>query len=210
MIHTDPRIITPATFQLLIELQNDPLLNDFALVGGTSLALQLGHRHSIDLDLFSLSGFDNQVLEQEIVTKYNFIRTAISKNTLKGFINDVKIDIITHSYPWVEPLLEIDGLRLASCLDIAAMKLNAISGNGQRQKDFYDVYYLLEEYNLSEMMLAYEKKYKHSNAAIPLRALPYFEDIRFEIEPPELVTPIPFDEVKKRILEALENPDLIF
>ncbi len=210
MIHTDPRIIKPETYQLLIELQSNSRLNDYVLVGGTSLALQLGHRHSIDLDLFTQSNFNNLELEEELLSDYTFVRTSIRKNTLKGFINGVKLDFITHKYSWVEPVLEVNNLRLASCLDIAAMKLNAISGNGQRQKDFYDMYFLLGKYSLSELMLAYETKYPHSNAVIPLRALTYFDDIQFEVEPPELIVPLKFDKVKKRLIKAVENPDKIF
>ena len=58
MLHKDPFIIAPATFQLIQELQNLPELKSFVLVGGTSLALQLGHRNSIDIDLFTHKEFD--------------------------------------------------------------------------------------------------------------------------------------------------------
>lgn len=210
MIHTDERIIKPETFQLLTELQNDALLENFVLVGGTALALQLGHRHSIDLDLFSTSPFDNLTLEQAVLDRHRFIRTSLDRNTLKGFVDDVKVDFITHAYPWVEPVLQLSGIRLASCLDIGAMKLNAISGSGQRQKDFYDMYFLLEEYSLAEITTAFEKKYAHSSPLIPLRALAYFEDIRFDIEPPELVRKVEFNAVKFRLRESIRFPDKIF
>jgi len=77
MIYTDSRIIKPETFQLLIALQSDSLFDDYVLVGGTSLALQLGHRHSINLDLFTQLDFDNLDLEESLLSKYPFVRTAI-------------------------------------------------------------------------------------------------------------------------------------
>lgn len=210
MIHTDPQIINPETLQILKDLQSEEAFNDFVLVGGTSLALQMGHRHSIDLDLFSILPFDNLKLEEELLLTHQFNRTAIGKNTLKGFIEDVKVDFITHAYPWVEPVIDVEDVRIASCLDIAAMKLNAISGSGERQKDFYDIYFLLEWYSLSEMLEAYLEKYTHSSSLIPVRALSYFDDIRFEIEPPMLVKKVTFSKVKERLIQAINKPDKRF
>ncbi len=154
--------------------------------------------------------FDNLKLEEEVLENHRFNRTAIGKNTLKGFIDDVKVDFITHAYPWVEPIIEVEDVRIASCLDIAAMKLNAISGSGERQKDFYDMYFLLEQYSLAEMVGAYLQKYTHSSSLIPVRALSYFDDIRFEIEPPMLVKKVNFDKVKTRLINAIERPDKRF
>ncbi|MFT7121742.1 MAG: putative nucleotidyltransferase component of viral defense system [Neolewinella sp.] len=207
MIHTGPQIIEAKTLQLLKEIQADELFKEFVLVGGTSLALQLGHRHSIDLDLFSLSTFNNLELEQDVLSSHSFIRTSLDRNTLKGFVSNVKVDFITHAYPWVEPIIELEGLRLATCLDVGAMKLNAISGSGQRQKDFYDMYFLLERYSLSEIVKAFQEKYQHSSPLVPVRALTYFEDVRFDIEPPELIKKVQFGAVKSRLIRAVELPD---
>lgn len=128
--------VSEATLELLKKLMKDELLKDFFLVGGTALSLQIGHRISIDLDLFTMASFDDNQMLVDLENEYKFQLDYRSKNTLKGEIDGVKVDLITHNYPLVKPLLNVDGVRMASPDDIAAMKLNAISGNGTRLKDF--------------------------------------------------------------------------
>lgn len=210
MIYTNKEVILPNTLELLKQLQNDIVLSDFFLVGGTSLALQIGHRLSIDLDLFTQKNIDTQQLESHLSESYGFFSDYIAKNTLKGFINNVKTDFITHNYPLVNPLVKENSFRLASLEDIAAMKLNAIAHSGNRQKDFFDIYFLLEHYSLASLLKAYEKKYPQSNPVIALKGLVYFEDIDFEIEDPVLARKVTFEEVKDRILLASEEPDRVF
>ncbi|MEM6394945.1 MAG: nucleotidyl transferase AbiEii/AbiGii toxin family protein [Bacteroidota bacterium] len=210
MIHTGPQIIEPQTLALLDQLMQDDHLTKFFLVGGTSLALQIGHRLSIDLDLFTKNPFDSADLNDYLVRQYNFNTTNISKNTVLGFLNGVKVDFIAHQYELVEPLIQHEHKRLIGLLDVGAMKLNAIGQNGQRQKDFYDVYYLLERYSLSSLLEAYTVKYPRSSTLIPLRGLTYFEEIRFELEPPMLVDSIKFEEVSNRLTQAVDEVDRVF
>ena len=143
MLHKDQNVILSTTLELLVTLQQDEELSSFFLVGGTALALQIGHRFSVDLDLFTQNPFDTQSLSDSLASKYDFKISSVSKNTLLGVVNSVKVDFLTHAYPLVNPILEIEGLRLASVEDIGAMKLNAIAHSGQRLKDFIDVYCLL-------------------------------------------------------------------
>lgn len=210
MIFTDHKIIHPETLELLANLQSDLALKDFFLVGGTSLALQIGHRLSIDLDLFTQNTFETQELEQYLSNKHNFFTDYVASNTLKGFINGVKVDFIMHHYPLVNPLEIYNPYRLASLQDIGAMKLNAIGHSGNRQKDFYDLYFLLEHFSLKSLMETYQKKYPKSNPIIPLKSLVYFDDIDFEIENPLLVRKVSFEEVKERLIIASKLPNKKF
>ena len=210
MIFKDSKIILPETWSLLQAFQNDEQLSDFFLVGVTALALQIGHRFSIDLDMFSLKSFDNQLLEQHLQNKYEFVSDYVSTNTLKGFVKEIKVDFLTHAYSMVEPMQVLDGVRMASNLDIGAMKLSAIAHNGTRQKDFYDIYFLLEKYSLNVLLVAYQNKYPSSNALIPLKGLAYFDDINFENEKPVLRKKVTFSGVKKRLVDALKNPTKLF
>ncbi len=210
MIHTSKEIILPETLQLLRKLQKDPILNDFFLVGGTSLALQIGHRLSIDLDLFSDKPFDTDKLELHLVNDFDFSTDYLASNTIKGFIGEVKVDLITHAYSLVKPLICIQGFRLASVEDIGAMKLNAIAHSGNRQKDFFDLYFMLEHINLETLLNAYAKKYPRSNPMIPLKALTWFEDIDFEIEKPMLRRKVTFEQVKNRLRIATQRPKQLF
>ena len=77
--------------------------------------------------------------------------------TVKGEIDDVQIDCIAHSYPWIKPFAVEEGVRLASLEDICAMKLNAIAGNGTRIKDFVDVAYF-EPFYLKDFVAKLPKK----------------------------------------------------
>lgn len=134
MLHKET--VERTTFELLIKLMQDKRFKNFNLAGETALALYLGHRKSIDLNLFTPDNFDSNKLEEYLIDKYNFKSSYLEKNTLKGTINDVKIDCITHNYPYIEPPFKSEeGIRLYSIKDITAMKLSAIADNGTRIKD---------------------------------------------------------------------------
>ncbi len=210
MLFKTPDIILPETLRLLERLQQDAVLEDFFLVGGTDLALQIGHRLSVDLDLFTLEAFDNQDLQTYLTSHYGFFIDNISTYTISGVIKGIKVDFIRHAYPLVRPLFVTDSLRLASLEDIAAMKLNAIAHSGQRLKDFVDIYFLLEKMPLSTMLVAYEVKYANSNALIPLKALTFFDDINDQLDPPQMVRAVSLEQLRKRLVESVLKPDKTF
>ncbi len=207
---TNSNIILPQTLLLLEQLMEDNHLQQFYLVGGTSLALQIGHRFSIDLDLFSNEPFNNETLQTYLEEKYFFETDFVANNTLKGSVKGVKLDFITHAYPLIEPFIIVGNIRLASLKDIVAMKLNAIAHNGTRYKDFIDIYFLLETFSLSEMIEAFVFKYPKSNAIIALKGLGYFEDINFDFDKPILTNTLYFENVKNRIIKAIMNPEMKF
>lgn len=136
-------------------------------------------------------------METHLSEQYGFQTYYVATNTLKGFVQNVKVDFLTHAYPLVRPLLQEEGLSLASLEDIGAMKLNAIAHSGNRQKDFYDVYFLLENHCLQDLLQAYQTKYSDSNPIIPLKGITRLEDIDFEIEKPMLKRKVSFEAVKK-------------
>lgn len=210
-LHTSPEIIPPETLVLLQRLQDDPPLSDFVLVGGTALALQIGHRSNANLTLSAAEAFDEQRLLDHLNQRYAFRSGMTRKGTLVGTIDGVKTDFITHAYRWVEPPLQREGLRLASLQDIAAMKLNAISVSGERIKDYIDLYYLLERFSLEEMVRFYQIKYPQSNRLIPLRAITYLEDIDPAIDPVIMVEPLPsLPELQARMDRAVAQPRRLF
>jgi predicted nucleotidyltransferase component of viral defense system len=202
MLCKDPFIVHPNTFNLIQELQSLDFLKGFYLVGGTALALKLGHRNSVDIDLFTQDEFNDNELLENLLEKFNFNLIYNRKNTIVCSINDVKTDFIRHNYPLInEPLTE-EGITYLSLEDICAMKLHAIQNSGKRLKDFIDIYFLLEHFSLNQMLGFYEIKYKHSNKLIALRAINYFEDIDPSIDPPVLKKSISITKIKKRIQEA--------
>lgn len=206
MLHKDPFIISPETFELIQSLQSIPELTNFYLVGGTALSLQLGHRNSIDIDLFTQLSFDEQYILDCIAQKYVFNEIFRRNNTIIGFINDIKVDFICHAYPLVKEPIHEDGITYLSKEDIAAMKLNAIAGSGQRLKDFIDVYFLLEYLSVNDMLECYAIKYSNSNPLIALKAISYFNDIDPEMDPPKLKQPMSLNSITARITEAVLHP----
>lgn len=207
----EKRTVKKSTFELLKRLMNDKIFSDFFLVGGTSLALQLGHRKSIDLDLFTKNDIDVSILESHLKENYGFQQRFKANNTLKGDINGVFIDCIRYDYPLIKPILHEEGIRISSLEDICCMKLSAITDNGSRVKDFVDVAFLSTKFSLMEMLSFYKKKYSEENSVTPVKALLYFDDIDFMTEPVELFnTKFNWTKIRKRILDMVQNPEKRF
>lgn len=208
MLHTNT--VAPKTLELLTQLMNDDAFNDFLLVGGTSLSLQIGHRISLDLDLFCNTSFDATKLVEHLRSVYKFELDFIDKETVKGEIGGIKIDCLAHKYPWLNAPITINGIRLAGFEDLAAMKLNAIVGSGTRVKDYIDIAYLSCKITLNEMLQAYQTKYS-SNAVMVLKAIAYFEDINFD-EPITMLEKKNFNWkiISKHLLLMMKYPDKIF
>jgi len=173
------KAVEPATLELLKSLQSRDYLNGFNLVGGTALALYLGHRTSVDIDLFSNFSFDAVQLMELIQKDYPLQLYYTAQNTLKGSIENVNVDIIAHRYPYLNDPSEIEGISILSEPDIIAMKLNAISVSGQRSKDFIDIYFVLEneKYSLNDMIKFYQTKYSQQGDMHVLKSLIYFDDV---------------------------------
>lgn len=168
------------TFQLLEKLMNDKNLSQFNIAGGTALALYMGHRLSIDLDLFSQDSFDSKELENYLISKYSFRSDYKTDNTLKGSIDGVKIDCIKSSSELCKPIREIENIRLYSPEDIIAMKLLAIVDNGTRLKDFVDISFLSVHYTLNQMLDFAEEKFPNKNRVMFEKALAFQSDIIHE------------------------------
>lgn len=201
--------VKASTLELLKRLMADSALKDFYLVGGTALALQIGHRISVDLDLFSTSAFDNIQMREYLENEYGFRTNYMASNTLKGEISDVKIDCIMHKYKWLDTF-EDSGIRLAGLKDICAMKLNSIAGNGTRIKDFVDLAYLSEHFSLRQMLDFFQEKY-NANTIMVLKAVTFFDEINYN-EPLKLcnVKKLNWKKIEKRLLEMSKYMDKKF
>lgn len=178
MLYT--QTVAPRTLELLKKLEAEPSLAAFNLAGGTALALYLGHRKSVDLDLFTPQSFDAKKLETFLADKYGFRTDFMETDTLKGTIDGVKVDCIAHRYDYLRPPYEESGIRLYDMEDIIAMKLSAIADNGSRLKDFVDIACLSTRHTFYEMLKCYERKFPEANVIRPFKAVTYFDDIDFE------------------------------
>ncbi len=208
MLHKET--IDAATLELLKKLMGDERLQGFALVGGTSLALQMGHRISVDLDLFTEKEFEADELREYLEQNYHLQTDYLAFATVKGEVEGVQVDCIAHAYPWLKPFAVEEGVRLASLEDICAMKLNAIAGNGTRIKDFVDVAHLSSRFSLEQMLKFYEEKYQ-ANPLMPLKGIVYFADIN-KNAPVKMADGKPLDwkSIEKRLLSMEKFPQKVF
>jgi hypothetical protein len=165
------------TFDLIRRLLEKEYLNEFFLVGGTGLALQIGHRKSDDIDLFSISGFDQVKTLENLESDFGFSMDYMEANTLKGSIDGIKVDLLTHGYRHIKPPVNFESIRIASPEDICAMKINAICNDGTRVKDFIDIYYLMRIFTLTEIIEFYKNKYELRNPFHALKSLNYFSEV---------------------------------
>ncbi|MCF0051208.1 nucleotidyl transferase AbiEii/AbiGii toxin family protein [Dyadobacter sp. LJ53] len=211
MLHKDPFVIHPDTFKLIQHIQAIPELKNFYLVGGTSLALQIGHRNSIDIDLFTNIPFETNELIELLRESFKVeVSYQKSTNNLFTFIDNIKTDFIRHDYELIKQPQKEEGITFLGMEDIAAMKVNAIINSGKRLKDFVDIYFLLEHFSLNEIISFFEKKYPHMNPLIALKSLSYFNDIDPEMDPPKLKVKLPFSKIQQRIEQAIISGNKLF
>ena len=201
------------TLGLLKVLMADEFLEPFLLAGGTNLSLRLGHRKSVDIDLFAYQHFSASPLAEHLIEKYQFQKQDVrERDTIKGYINDVKVDMIAHVYPLIdEPFITQEGIRLYGLKDIVAMKLAAISDSGRRLKDFVDIAYLSTQFSLSQMLDTYAVKYKNSSVLHAARGLVFFDDIDFNAHV-DLTghKRLEWSKIEKRILQMVRYEDRVF
>lgn len=202
--------IEPKTLELLIDLQKEPLLSTFNLVEETALALHLGHRKSIDLDFFISESFDLEEVKMMLIKKYDFKVSYSRSQTLKGFINGVKVDFIKFDYPHLHNCDIIDEVRIESVPYIIAMKLLSITDNGSRIKDFIDIAYLSSWFSLEQMLQFFIRKITNSNIMMPIKALTYFDNIDFNESIVMLNNNFDWDKIANRLINMTKEPNKIF
>ena len=119
----------------------DVFSDEFYLAGGTALALQIGHRTSIDLDYFSTRPIDTVALKDKLFhffASHEIEITFEDTNTLWCSIDEIKVSFITREDKLLKPIITDDSFRLASLEDLTVMKLSAICGRDE-YKDYFDL-----------------------------------------------------------------------
>ena len=204
--------VEKGTLELLKSLQAESLLADTRLVGGTALSLQIGHRVSEDLDLFSTEPIDCMRIQSLLIEKYGFMPSVVEDGTLIGFVRGVKIDIIYHPFPWLEDAVVEDGMRIASMADIASMKMHAIINSGKRPKDFVDLAFLSMHYSYNELKQLLLKRYPAYDPIMADKAVIYFGDIDEDLIPNirMLGYRFEFDAIKSRVVKMTDSPDKVY
>lgn len=205
MLHYET--ITPETHSLLKELSGLSVLEDARLVGGTALALQLGHRTSTDLDFFGRINANSEEL-RDILREIGSVEVAsVSKNINIFWINGIKVDMVNYPYPWLDQPIEENRVRLASLNDIAAMKIAAIVNRGTK-KDFIDLYTLLQSFSLDNILDMYSRKYSDGSLFIVMKSLIYFDDA--ETDPmPNVLNDTTWEDVKECLRTVVKASSLL-
>lgn len=205
------RAVYPETLELLKILQKYKSLNRSFLVGGTALALHLGHRISVDLDLFFSHDFETDEILQELREDLEFV-VIMQKNSNSMIINArkrysnneyVKVDFVKYAYPLINEVVETEGVRLLSVEDILAMKLSAIANRGAK-KDFFDIHELLKIYSLEQMLGFFSIKFPETEQFQILKSLTYFDDAEEEFDPISLNN-TNWEEVKSNIIDKVSS-----
>lgn len=184
---------------------------NFYLAGGTALALQLGHRTSVDFDFYSPKSFRRGYILKLIkknIPKINLKVLRDFDDTFEAvFGNEANISFFCYDYPMLEKLVSADGLNMASVPDIAAMKIIAITQRG-RKRDFIDVYYLLKNYSLEEIFDFTQKKFKEFDIYNGLKGLVYFDEAEDDLEINRIKIfnhKLSWKEVKKKIIDSVRK-----
>jgi hypothetical protein len=201
MLHK--KAVGPRLLELIDFLMKQPELNRFVLVGGTALALQIGHRVSVDADLFGIQPLEDLDLAGILAGFGPVTELKRSKSIQVFSVDSIKVDIVNYRYPLLRPIHSVSQIRMASLEDIGAMKLNAIAGRGSR-KDFIDLYFLLQQFKLTEIIDFYSRKYTDGSAFMVIKSLHYFEDAEKE-EMPQMLQPVLWETIKDSIANEVQK-----
>lgn len=180
----------------------------FYLAGGTGLALQLGHRDSVDFDFFTEDHFDTFKLYTEILEVFKgkkILKTLEEKDSLNIIIDDViKLSILRYPYLLLKPAINEEYLKIASVEDIGCMKLSAITARSM-EKDYIDLYFILKQISLRELLSQAHSKMPDLDQNLILKSLVYFDDV----SPEEILfknnSSIQFSDVKTFLKEQVTS-----
>lgn len=164
----------------VIKKIHSSLPRDAYMAGGTALALQLGHRTSLDFDFYTKEHFETERILAGIQSNFAQVKVEnVAKDTLILGLDDVSFSLFYYPYSLIKPLVKFEGIYIASIEDIAAMKMIAISMRGKR-RDFIDAFYLLKRFSLDEIIRLTLKKYPNYQPLVILKGLIFFADAEDE------------------------------
>ncbi|MCF6094259.1 nucleotidyl transferase AbiEii/AbiGii toxin family protein [Microaerobacter geothermalis] len=181
-------ILDDARKNLLKQLSENPPVPGSYLAGGTALALQFGHRESVDFDWFSPTLFSTEIIEKKLSKIGSFLTTEAKRGTYHGIVNNIQVTWLHYPNPLVKPLIDVTdvpSLKLASPVDIGIMKIAAVSHRGAR-KDFIDLYMICQQgISLLSLLKLLPQKFPQANINFyhMIKSLVYFDDAEREPMP---------------------------
>jgi len=172
--------VSPLLKEVLFDLMQEEIFSPFRLVGGTALSLQIGHRMSVDIDMFTEADYgsiDFDSIKNFLKNKYAFYSSSPMDIVAFGTYfkigysekDCIKLDLYyTDDYVFEE--LVVDTIRMASIEEIIAMKLDIVLRGG-RKKDFWDLHYFLNTMNIDEMISYFKKRYPYNDDFIKIKQM---------------------------------------
>ena len=206
--------VSESLWEVLLRLMTFEELASFRLIGGTSLSLMLGHRISVDIDLFTdaeYGSIDFEILDQKIRSSFQYVEHGSGGNRSMGksyYIGNnqsdlVKLDLF-YTDPFVFPIVEYHGIRLSRLEEIIAMKLEVIGHSG-RKKDFWDLHELMDIFSWPEMFEFYKKRYPYNYSKEEIKTkLTDFEKADRDFDPICLKNKY-WELIKLDIAESIQN-----
>ena len=180
---------------------------DFYLGGGTALAIQIGHRDSVDFDFFSERDINTKELFEhlrEIFKEHILLKIQEEYNTLTVLVDaTIKISFFGYKYKLIKETINNENLFLASIEDIGCMKLSAITGRASN-KDYIDLHFILKRVSLSDLLEDAHIKYPELERNLILKSLVYFADAEYEDEP-EMIKEASWEELKVLITKKVRE-----
>lgn len=194
--------VEPNTLELLRKICILDSINDFALGGGTNLALRIRHRLSIDLDFFTNKEFNNAIIFQTITREFPTAELLFEQNQTMMFnINGIKVDFILYPFEWLQAFEFVERSRLISVEDIIPMKLQALS-NRFSKKDFWDIAFLLNDFPLAKMIEIFRMKFSQVDPGFIIHSLTAFDEAERE-QDPVIILPKTWIEIKKQLKKTV-------
>jgi len=182
---------------------------DFYLAGGTALALQIGHRVSVDFDFFTEKDFETEELYERIQKVFGEVqRTQESHRTLAVVMpGDVKASFMGYKYPLLDASVDTEYLRLASLRDIGCMKLSTIVSRAEL-KDYVDLFFIFKQISLTQLLIDLSKKISSLDQNFVLKALVSFGDV--DVGPIDFIKghAVTFEEIQKSIIQSVQSVPL--
>lgn len=194
--------------ELLRQIGQLQFASRFYLAGGTALALQLGHRRSVDLDFFSESDQVKSDTHQEILSALDSLNPRVMEKAFGNFvlsIADVNVGFFGYGYPLIGQMVSVENVSLGSLQDIGLMKMDALATRGSR-KDFYDLYFIAQRISLDELLKLAETKYPFFRD-FPLMFLKYvilFDNADRDLQP-DLLVSVGWDKVKEFFVDQTKQ-----
>ncbi len=191
------KTLLPDTLRAIELISDIPIIKKAYLVGGTALALHLGHRISVDLDFFTQEALEEQILSANLHKLPEFKEDGVAWRTVWGKIGETKFSLFYYKYPLLAKTHLLMGINLLDVKDLAAMKVAALGDRGTK-RDFIDLYFLSKKYSLDEILEFYNQKYGDLEDKIYhlVRSFDYFDDAEVD-DLPQMLIPVSWEEVKE-------------